>query len=388
MKDFYNRYNGPSIERQLHKSIWILFLFLLVIMMIIPSIIVFVWGADSSHFKRFLNDSKQSSVPYNEQKYSIKGQASSQRSPLTIGWVIGNGSTIQHLADYHNLKVVSLALASVDNQYNLKVNSDSLLSKSIRKQEKKIWARIIMQTDTNSNVHTFLSNPIKTQGVINKILQTAITNDWYGVNLDIENVSVQDRNAFSQFVKNLSSVLNQSTLILSIDLPPDPVGNSNKQAPFDHEVIGKYCDYIIFMGYDQHWSTDPVPGPVTSLSWLKGNLKEFIQTEIPPEKIILGLPAYTRIWQQNQKDYIVKDPAQSVQHVENLVTQNHRELTWDSNMGEYYTSYTANNMQYKIWLPTVKSFNIYLGLIPQFHLAGSALWNLNLMNSDYWNRIY
>jgi hypothetical protein len=55
---------------------------------------------------------------------------------------------------------------------------------------------------------------------------------------------------------------------------------------------------------------------------------------------------------------------------------------------EYFISYTAQNLQYKIWLPNEKSFNLYLDLIPQLHLAGTAVWDLNQMNSVYWNKIF
>lgn len=351
--------------------------------MIIPSIIVFGARANFVHMNGFLPVSSVSNHNQNQ-----IGLASPQKSPLEIGWVEGSGTIMQHLTDYNNLKVVSPALASVDNRYNLQENSNPTLINTIHQQGKKIWARIIMQTDTKSNVHAFLANPTKTQAVINKILQSVKAKNWDGVNLDIENVSIQDRNTFSQFVKNLSSGLNKSTAILSIDLPPDPSVGNNNQASFDHELLGKYCNYVFFMGYDQHWSTDSVPGPITSLSWLKENLQEFIQTGIPSEKLILGLPAYTRVWEQNQQNHVVKDPAEPIQSVENLVAENHRNMTWDSTLGEFYTTYTSQNLQYKIWLPTEKSFNLYLNLIPQFHLAGSAVWNLDQMNSAYWNKIF
>jgi spore germination protein YaaH len=327
-----------------------------------------------------LDDSKQMQTTSASQK--------EQESPLTIGWVSGDHSSLQHLADYKNLTVVSPDFATIDNHFNLLVNSDSSLTNTIQKQGKIIWARIMMSTDTKKNIHKFLANSDKTQQIIKKIHQSALINHWYGVNLDIENVSSADRVAFSQFIKNLSVELNKTSIVISIDLPPDPNGTNNNGSPFDHETIGKYCDYIIFMGYDQHWGTDPVPGPVTSLSWLKENIHEFIQTGIPSKKLIMGLPAYTRIWQQNQQGNIVRDPAEPIQYVESLVAQNRRNLSWDSTLGEYYTSYHVNNLQYKIWLPTAKSLNIYLGLISQFHLAGSAVWSLDLMKSSYWNQIF
>ncbi|MDP4105458.1 MAG: glycosyl hydrolase family 18 protein [Bacillota bacterium] len=375
-----NKYNTSS-KLRFHRSFWVLFLSsLFFIVMIIPSIIVFSAGKGEP-FKEILNG-------LNQKQTSTKSQKSIQKSPLTIGWLSGNNQSLQHISDYKNLNVISPALGSIDDQFNLQANSDSSLTNTIHTKNKMVWARIVMNNDTKTNVHAFLTNQNKVQEFIKQIHQSALKNDWNGINLDIENVSAGDREAFSQFIINLSHELNKTSIILSIDLPPDQEEKGNQQSPFDHKVIGEYCNYVVFMGYDQHWSTDPVPGPVTSLSWLKQNLQEFIQTGISSEKIILGLPAYTRIWEQNQQGSIVKDPAEPIQYVEDLVKQNHRNLSWDSTLGEYYTSYDVNNLQYKVWLPTVKSFNIYLNLISQFQLGGSAVWNLDFMNPSYWNQIY
>lgn len=383
MKNFYIHVNSMFSKLKSHKSFLILFLSLFFIVMIIPSIIVYSAG-DVVRFKQPLNVLNQKQSPSNSQEV----QESFPKSSLTMGWVSGNNPSVQNLTDYNDLNVVSPVLATIDDQFNLDVNSNSTVTNTIQTQKKAVWARIVINTDTKTNVHLFLTNQYKVDELIKQIYQSALMNNWNGVNIDIENVSSGDREAFSQFIQALSKELNKTSIILSIDLPPDPNEKNNDLSPFDHNVIGKYCNYVVFMGYDQHWSTDPVPGPVTSLSWLKKNLQEFIRTGISSDKIILGLPAYTRIWEQNQQGNIVNDPAEPIQYVESIVKQNHRNLSWDSTLGEYFTSYYVNNVQHKIWLPTVKSFNIYLNLISQLNLAGSAVWNLDLINANYWNQIY
>lgn len=374
MKNFHRPKSNLSVKRRLSRFIGFMILTLIIIIMIIPSTIVIGTGRDFPYFQKFINQFSQK-------------QSGTQKSLLTIGWVTGNGASVKNLANYQNLKIVSPALATIDNHYDLQVNSDPSLTNIISEQGKNVWARLLIQSDSNANVHSFLADQSKTKEVIRKLNDAAQANHWYGINVDIENVNREDRQAFSQFMKDLAVQLDKGKILLSIDLPPDPAG-MNTNAPFDHELLGKYCDYIIFMGYDQHWSTDPVPGPVTSLSWLKENLQEYIRTGIPPEKLILGLPAYTRVWELDQQGHVVKNPAMPVQSIENALEQNHRTLTWNPRLGEYYTAYTVDNIQYKIWLPTEKSYVLYLGLVSQFHLAGTAVWNLNQIQSDYWNKIY
>ncbi|WP_369795827.1 glycosyl hydrolase family 18 protein [Fictibacillus sp. FJAT-27399] len=112
-----------------------------------------------------------------------------------------------------------------------------------------------------------------------------------------------------------------------MDIPPDSNNyKNNNNAPFNHTILGKYCDFVVFMGYDEHWSTDPIPGPVTSRPWLKDSIVEFIETGIPTKKIILGLPSYTRIWKRNQSGHIIRNPAFSAKYVENWLSNNHRSL--------------------------------------------------------------
>ncbi|NRD79712.1 hypothetical protein HPT25_20330 [Bacillus sp. BRMEA1] len=373
-----NIFNWKSSQVRFHPSFWMMAILLFSLVLLVPSMIVYIGGSNTAPNHGV--GAKQSSTNGTSQT----GKASS----ITLGWVSGTLPNVQGLADYKNLTVVSPDSATIDNHFNLQVNSNAVLTNKILAEGKVIWARIMMDTDTNTKVHEFLTNHTKTKQIIKNIHQNAVHNHWYGVNLDIENVSRADRGAFSQFIKNLSSELNKTSIVLSIDLPPDPNGRNNNGSPFDHDIIGKYCDYIVFMGYDEHWGTDPVPGPVTSLSWLKENVQEFIQTGIPADKIIMGVPGYTRIWQQNPQGKIVKDPAEPIQYVESLVTKNRRNLSWDPSLGEYYTSYYANNLQYKIWLPTAKSLNLYIDLVSKYHLAGSAVWELRFMNANYWNQIF
>jgi spore germination protein YaaH len=100
------------------------------------------------------------------------------------------------------------------------------------------------------------------------------------------------------------------------------------------------------------------------------------------------LPTFTRIWQLDSNGNIVNDPAYSISHVESLLKQKHVPTTWDSNLGEYTSSFVENNKRNKVWLTTTKSLKLYLSLIPQMHLGGSAFWNLNLISKNDWNQLF
>jgi len=58
-------------------------------------------------------------------------------------------------------------------------------------------------------------------------------------------------------------------------------------------------DYIMYMSYDQHWSTSPVAGSVAQVSWQEKIVKRVLEQEgVPREKLLLGIPFYTRLWKE------------------------------------------------------------------------------------------
>lgn len=284
MKHSYHSYKRPPNLRKIQKYLSIFFLFIFLIILSIPTIIVFSEGNGPVTMNKPLSSltSQKTSVATKNNNTSVNRQTVSKESPLSIGWATSNDPSRYNLSTYHNLKVVSPALVPIDTQYTLKVNSNPPIIQAMQVQNQKVWVRFIIKNDTKSNVHTFLSSPSKIQEIIKEVYETTLTNQWDGINLDIENVRSQDRNLFSVFVRNLSTTLKQSKIVLSIDLPPDSNGSNKEYGTFDYKALGNYCDYLIFMGYDQHWSPDPILGPVTSLSWLKENVQEF------GNKIILG----------------------------------------------------------------------------------------------------
>ncbi|WP_088011902.1 glycosyl hydrolase family 18 protein [Gottfriedia acidiceleris] len=368
---------------KLASYFWInLFLVILLVVIVPTGIVMFFGKTETFHIgtsvaSQFSNTIPQLSDPLNEINLS---------KTITLGWVTGNNVQVGKYTTYQGLNIVSPALLTINEQFNLNIK---MMNKNLSTNNQiAIWPRIVINKDSNKNIHAFLSNEKKKKQIINAIRNSTIKNNWTGVNMDIENVGVQDRNNFSMFINQLSQALHSSNVLLSIDIPPDFKGSGNKNTPFDHQELGLDCDYVIFMGYDQHWSSDPTPGPTTSLNWLKNNLQEMIHTGLPPNKIILALPTYTRIWQLDKNGKVVKNPAYAYSYVERFIQQKHESKIWDPVLGEYTSTFSINDTQYKIWLPSIKSINIYLSLISEMQLGGSAFWNLNLISQKDWNQLF
>jgi spore germination protein YaaH len=256
----------------------------------------------------------------------------------------------------------------------------------IHNEGKKVWGRVALDSQSDASTHQFLANPNGYQQVIQSITTDAVQNHLDGLNLDIEQIQSTDYIPFTHFIKTLSEGSQQHHLALSIDLQPESMDNPSNLYSFNHQ-IGKYGDYVIFMGYDEHWSTDQTPGPVTSLRWLENNINQMIQTGIPSQKLLLGLPSYSRIWKVDQNGETLSSVALANEYVNNLMQEEHNHETWDSQQADYYTSYHKYGNTYEVWLTNNRSLEDYLDLITKYHLGGMGFWNLDMMSATDWDQL-
>ncbi|MCK9907282.1 glycosyl hydrolase family 18 protein, partial [Frankia sp. Cpl3] len=66
---------------------------------------------------------------------------------------------------------------------------------------------------------------------------------------------------------------------------------------YDRAALAKVVDYMMVMTYDEYWASSPVAGSVASLPWVEKGLQGVLE-EVPNEKLILGVPFYTRLWKE------------------------------------------------------------------------------------------
>lgn len=118
-----------------------------------------------------------------------------------------------------------------------------------------------------------------------------VSKKFDGIQIDFESVSGSDSANFIEFLKIIKSGIGESK-ILSVALPAKVIRVDDA---YDYRAISAIVDKVYIMAYDQHWSTSK-PGPVASLTWCRG-IMNYAKNEIPPEKLIMGIPLYGRAWQ-------------------------------------------------------------------------------------------
>lgn len=249
----------------------------------------------------------------------------------------------------------------------------------------KVWAKVSNDTlpSTIDEFSKIINDYQLRTLMIKDILDYVERYNLDGINLDFEYMYMKDKDAFSKFVIELAPQLHAKGKCLSVDVTA-PNGAENWSMCYDRNLIGEVADYIVFMGYDQYGTSSI--GTTSGYNWVVNSLKNMMNyDEVPAEKIILGLPFYTKLW-QTKNDQTIKGTAVGMNSISSSIP-NSAEKQWKEELQQYYVEYEQNGYVYKMWIEDEESFGKKLDLVNEYNLAGAGYWRKGLESQSIWNVI-
>lgn len=242
----------------------------------------------------------------------------------------------------------------------------------------KVWGLIDNFTADVSTTET-LSQLASRQNIIQQLVQTALSVGLDGINVDFESLSEDAGPHFLEFLRELSIECHKNNLVVSVDNPVPEDFTSH----YDRKEQGLVVDYVIIMGYDEHYVGSDA-GSVASLPWVEQGVQDTI-AEVAPERTILAIPFYTRLWKTTGG--AVTSEAIGMDEAQNVLSTNGVEVVWDGSVGQNYATFEQDNSTYQIWLEDAQSIAEKVKLIQKYNLAGVAQWKLGFENSSIWQTI-
>ena len=234
--------------------------------------------------------------------------------------------------------------------------------------------------DITSNI---MKNYENRKELIESIVEKCVKYDLDGINIDFENMYAEDKDLYSRFIIELTPRLKEIGMVTSVDVTA-PDGGETWSMCFDRHVIGDVADYIIFMAYDQNGISSNKPGTTAGYNWVKLNLVKFLQTEeIEPERLILAVPFYTRVWTTNSSGEIVSKNTISMKDIDNIIPEGTNK-TWDDELKQNYVEYMDGNNKKQIWIEDIDSLKAKISLIKENNLAGVASWQKDMETEEVW----
>ena len=142
------------------------------------------------------------------------------------------------------------------------------------------------------------------------------------------------------------------------------------------------------MAYDEHHAGSEESGSVASYNFVKTGVENTLK-EVPKEKVIIGIPFFTRLWKETPDGDGVKVTSQAYGMSEGMdvLKRNNAKIVWDEELQQNYGEFKEDGATFKMWLEDEKSLEAKLKVISDSDVAGIAEWKLGLENKKIWNTI-
>lgn len=282
-----------------------------------------------------------------------------------------------------------------DNNGNLQSIASKDYVNYCHSQGIEVWGLFSNLENTEVDSAYVLTHTSTRTTLINQIMSAAFNYELDGINIDFENITeTAYGDSFIQFIRELSIKCHNNGISLSVDVTVPASFNKF----FNRSDMAKFADYVIIMGYDEHYSGSDA-GSVASIPWVEEGVINTLK-EVPADQIILGMPLYTRIWELTPKEddssvtdsddssqYITSSSAYSMTNAAEIVADNGATASFDEATQQNYAQWAIGNTIYKVWLEDIDSLEKRLQIVDENSLAGAAFWKLGLENSKVWDTV-
>lgn len=242
----------------------------------------------------------------------------------------------------------------------------------------QVWAALDnFNMGENVNSEILFSKTSVRKKLISSLMEDVKTYDLDGINLDIEGIRPEAGPHYVQFIRELSVSCRQDGIVLSVDNYVPAAYN----AFYNRAEQGRVADYVIIMGYDEHYSGGEA-GSVASYNYVKDGIENTLAL-VPREKVINAVPFYTRIW--TEKDGSTTSSAMGIKDALAWVEENDVELYWQEELGQYYGELDSAEGLKQVWMEEEVSLGLKMDLIKENDLAGVGCWKLGFEPESIWD---
>jgi len=262
----------------------------------------------------------------------------------------------------------------------------------------EVWGLVENITyNTNVNMYELLSYSEKRAKLIETLMAYVAEYNLDGINLDVETLTSEAGESYTQFIRELSIACRQNGTVLSVDnYVPSP-----SSAMYNRAQEGLFADYVIIMGYDEHYGGSKESGSVASLNFVIDGMNNTL-ADVPARKVINAVPLYTRLWIETPKTdaeialesastefvpYKLDSQTLSIGDAKTTIANNGAVAKWDDASGQNYAEWEKNGKTYKIWLEDEDSLEAKIQAMHALDVGGIAAWQLGYAGKAAWNAL-
>lgn len=236
----------------------------------------------------------------------------------------------------------------------------------------------------NNLIHEVMTSETARETLISNLLQAMEENGFRGVDVDFEYILAEDRDLFTSFVADLRMRMNESGYVVSVALAPKTSADQPGllYEGKDYRGLGEAADEVLLMAYEWGYTYGPAMA-VAPLNKVR-QVVEYALTEIPSEKINLGIPNYGYDW---TLPYVKgESKAVTIGHVEavQIAIENNVSIQYDETAQSPYFNYIREGREHEVWFEDVRSLRAKFNLLNEYDLKGIGVWQIMRLFRAMW----
>jgi spore germination protein len=251
------------------------------------------------------------------------------------------------------------------------------------------------------SLRRLLADPAARTRSVKTMVDLCKANGYWGIQFDVENVNIQDRDLFTAWYTEAAQALHAGGFTLSAavvhrtDEDAGPTAyhrflQDSWRGGYDLAAMARVGDFISVMTYSEHTRRTP-PGPVAGIPWMR-DVVDFFLRYVPPEKLSLGIPTYGGHWYTRYNPAIPEradswNETVSWKWGSGLAERNGAAIQWDPVQQVPFASFAVGGVNEWVFLEDVRAFNAKLDLARQKHLRGFSVWVLGPEDERIWDTL-
>lgn len=247
---------------------------------------------------------------------------------------------------------------------------------------------VITNIENNSTfsselAHQILTNSVAQANLIRNVVATMEQKNYYGVDIDFEYLYPEDRVAYNNFLAAMAAAVRSLGFILTTAVAPKYSRNQQGilYEAHDYQAHGSIVDHVIIMTYEWGYTYSP-PMAVAPAGEVRKVL-EYAVTEIPSQKIFMGMPNYGYDW---NIPFVEGTAATTISNTGavDLARRVGSFIQYNEVQQSPYFNYWTNNQQHEVWFDDARSVEARLKFVNDFNLGGVSYWTINRYFPQNW----
>ena len=236
----------------------------------------------------------------------------------------------------------------------------------------------------NTLINAIVNDTIARGRLIQNLLTVMQEKSYGGLDIDFEFIKAEDRDAFTEFVRVCAERMHEFGFQVSVALAPktSAMQKGILYEGKDYRALGEAADHVLVMTYEWGYTYGP-PMAVAPLNMVR-NVLEYAVTEIPPEKISMGIPNYGYDWELPYERGITR--ARTIGNIEavRIAIERGAEIKFDEVAMTPYFNYDSNGVTHEVWFEDARSIQAKYDLIKELNLRGPGFWQIMQLFRTNW----